>query len=182
MPNAGTRFLLFVSSYFPMAFMFFWVLVFKHRWAAIIILSFAVFGLIVLKVWLKIANELAPTSVEVTQIQRKDADTVSYIATYVLPFLTIPFSDLQQTLILTTFFFMVGILYMNSNMIHINPMLNLTGYHIYEMILSDGRTCSIISKNTVKRGAELSVIAVGDDLYLEKEVARDRRPKRSRAA
>ena len=177
MPNTCTRFLLFVSSYFPMAFMFFWVLVFTHRWAAIVILSLAVLGLVTLGLWLKFANGLAPTRVNVTQIQRKDTDTVSYIATYVLPFLTIPFSDLQQGLILTTFFLMVGVLYMNSNMIHINPMLNLTGFHIYEMILSDGRTCSIISKNVVRRGAELSVIAIGDDLYLEKEIVRDRKPK-----
>ena len=93
---------------------------------------------------------------------------MSYIVTYVIPFMAVPFSDWQQGMALSIFFVVLGILYVNSNMIHINPMLNLGRYHLYEVTLEDGGMHSLITHQRVARGQSLSVIKIGEDILLEK--------------
>lgn len=54
-------------------------------------------------------------------------------------------------------------------MIHINPMLNLEGYHLYEVTLGDGAIHSLITRRKIKKGERLSVIKLGADILLEKK-------------
>src|SRR5437879_2353271 len=121
MANIAVRFLLFLSSYFPLALIFFVLFVGSHRWLAILILSVGAVGLVGMNAYLRVAQHLAPIQIRVAGLQRLDAEAMSYIVTYVIPFLAIPFSDWEQGLALSIFFVVLGILYVNSNMIHINP-------------------------------------------------------------
>lgn len=93
---------------------------------------------------------------------------MSYVVSYIIPFLSTPFNGWQQGIALTMFFGMLGILYINSAMIHINPMLNLVGYHLYEAVLDDGITYSLIARKRVGRGQILSVVKIGDDILMAK--------------
>lgn len=168
MPNVLTRLLLFLSSYFPLALIFFFLFVAKRRGMAIAILSFGVIGLVGMAMYLHMANRLGPIQIKVGGLQRRDADAMSYIVSYVIPFLAIPFSGWEQGVALSIFFVVLGILYVNSNMIHINPMLNLAGYHLYEITLEDGAVHSLITRRRIVRGEKLLVIKVGEDIFLEK--------------
>lgn len=162
------RLLLFLSSYFPLALIFFFIFVENERWLAISILSIGVIGLIGMSIYLKKVYSLGPMQIKVATIQRRDGEAMSYIVTYVIPFLSIPFGGWKQGVALTIFFIVLSILYVNSNMIHINPMLNLAGYHIYEIALDDGGIHSLLTKRRIVRGEELSVIKIGEDILLEK--------------
>lgn len=53
-------------------------------------------------------------------------------------------------------------------MIHINPMLNLIGYHIYEITLENGTVNSLIAHRLIKRGEGLLIIQVSETIALEK--------------
>jgi hypothetical protein len=63
---------------------------------------------------------------------------------------------------------MIGMLYINSNMIHINPMLNLFGYHLYEVTLEDGDVHSLVTRRRVRYKETLTVIRLGDEILFEK--------------
>jgi len=64
----------------------------------------------------------------------------------------------------------IAILYVNSNMIYTNPVLNIAGYHIFEIQDSDGKTTALICKRAyVRTGSEIDVITVGDYVMLEKQ-------------
>lgn len=168
MANIGTRFLLFISSYFPLALIFFFLFIQRQPWVAIFVLIVGLGGLIGMMSYLRVTNLIAPMQVKIVALQRRDAEAMSYIVSYVIPFLAAPFSGWEQGVALTIFFIVLGVLYVNSNMIHINPMLNLCGYHLYEITLEDGGVHSLIARNRVVRGQLLSVVKAGEDILLEK--------------
>lgn len=93
---------------------------------------------------------------------------MSYIASYVIPFLAVPFNGLEQALSLIIFFIVLGVIYVNSNMIHINPMLNIIGYTLYDVTLESGSTHSLITRRHIVRGESLSVVKIGEDILMEK--------------
>src|SRR6266403_1444006 len=134
MPSILTRLLLFVSSYFPLAAIFFVLFLKNHPLSAIAVLAVGTLGLIGLAIYLRVVNRLSAISVKIKDVQRRDAESMSYIVSYVIPFLAVPFNGFEQGIALGIFFAVLAILYVNSNMIHINPMLNLGRYHRIEKL------------------------------------------------
>jgi hypothetical protein len=167
MPSVFTRLLLFLSSYFPLTVIFFVLFLTKNRTVAILVLTMGVVGLIGIALYLHTARRLNPTSVKVASLQRRDAEAMSYIVTYIIPFLAIPFQTLAEALSLGVFFFVLGVLYVNSNMIHINPTLNLSGYRLYEITLETGAVHSLITRRVVVRGDMVKVVKAGEGILLE---------------
>lgn len=159
---------MFLSSYFPLALIFFVLFVSSRPYIAASILAVGLLGLLGLWIYFRQVKRLAPIRITVTGFQRLDAEAMSYIVTYVIPFLAIPFSGWEQGVALSIFFVVLGILYVNSNMIHINPMLNLAGYHLYEVVLEGGGIQALISRRRIVRGASLSVVRLGEDILLDK--------------
>ncbi|MDQ3813810.1 MAG: hypothetical protein M3347_07645 [Armatimonadota bacterium] len=168
MPNLLTCVLLFLSSYFPLALIFFVLFVGKQTAPAVGIFTVATLGLIGMWLYLRVAQQIAPMQVTVAQIQRRDGEAMSYLVTYLVPFLAAPFNGLEQGVALFIFFLVLGILYVNSHMMHINPMLNLDGYHVYEITSEHGTIYSLITRRRVRSGEKLSVIKMGEDILLEK--------------
>lgn len=170
MASVFARLLLFLSSYFPLALIFFFLSIKRHRYVAIAILIVGLLGVLGMYLYLRQAQKLAPSKIKVSALQRLDAEAMSYIVTYVIPFLAIPFNGWEQGIALSIFFVVLGILYVNSNMIHINPMLNLSGYHLYEVAIEGGGTHALITRHRILRGDEVKVIKIGEDILLEKSV------------
>jgi hypothetical protein len=169
MPNTVARLLLFLSSYFPLAVIFFLLLLGKHPLAAIAILFVGTAGLSGMVAYLRVVNHLSGISVKVAELQRRDEEAMSYIVSYIIPFLSIPFSGWQEAAALAVFIAVLGVLYINSNMIHINPMLNLAGYHLYEVRLAGDSTHFLVARRRLARGETLTAVTVGDGILLEKE-------------
>lgn len=168
MPNALTRLLLFLSSYFPLSLIFFFILLNAHPYAASGILLSGTIGLVWMLVYLRAAQRLGALQVKIAGFQRRDAEAMAYIVTYILPFLAIPSSGWKDGVALTIFFIVLGILYVNSNMIHINPMLNLFGYHLYEITAEDGGVHSLLARRTIRHRETITVVKLDDEILLEK--------------
>ena len=168
MPSLLIRLLLFLSSYFPLAVIFAVQLYLqKHTgWATACLLA-GVAGLIGLAAFMKTSAKINPLSIKVVSVSRRDGEAMSYIVTYLLPFIALPSGDLASGISLGVFLLVLAILYINSDMMHINPMLNLTGWHIYEVTLPQGDIYTLIAKNRIRKGTELEVTQMGDWIYLE---------------
>jgi hypothetical protein len=168
LPNALTRLLLFLSSYFPLALIFFFVLLSEHPYVAGGILFCGVVGLLWMLIYLRTVQRLGGVQVRITGFQRRDAEAMAYIVTYIIPFLAIPFGGWKEGIALSIFFVVIGILNVNSNIIHINPMLNLFGYHLYEVTLENGDVHSLVTRRRIRHRETLTAVRLGDDILLEK--------------
>jgi hypothetical protein len=169
MPNTPTRLILFLSSYAPL-----FVIIALRAWRdsrhlAVGIAIVAILSVIVLFVFLRTARKLSAEKVGISSISSRDGDAMSYIVTYLLPFLAVTLSDPTDVVSLCIVLFVIGLLYVNSNMIYTNPVLNVVGYHIFQVQDSDGKTSALISKRSyIRIGSEVDVISLGDYVLLEK--------------
>lgn len=163
-----TRFLLFLSSYFPLFLIFFVLFVGVRPVLASGALTVGVLGLIGTLVYLRVVNRLEPALVQVTEVRRRGAEAMGYIVGYLMPFLSIAFEGLRQAIALAIFLVALCIVYVSSNMVYLNPMLNLIGFRLYEVTLKDGGQHFLITRRRVVRGETLSAVKVGEDILMEK--------------
>jgi hypothetical protein len=169
MPNALTRIILFCSSYAPL----FLILAIRswidNRWLAVSLAAVATVSVLVLWLFVRKARTLAAQKVAITSVISRDGDAMSYIVTYLLPFLAVDFTKPSDVVSLGIVFGVIGLLYVNSNLIHTNPLLNLVRYHIFEVQDSDGKTTALITRRSyIRNGAELDIVSLGDYVSMEK--------------
>jgi len=163
-----TRILLCVSSYFPLTIIFAVQFFFKgQRTAGFVALAIGTAGLVGMIVYLLTARLMNSMRVTVASVTRKDGEAMTYVVSYMLPFIALISEDAASTIGLAIFLFVLFVLYMNSDMMHINPMLNLGGWHIYEITLASGEVRALISRRRIRKGQEPNVIQMADDILLE---------------
>jgi hypothetical protein len=170
MPSVLVRTMLFLSSYFPLALIFFFLFIQQQPVWAIAILAVGMLGLVIMLLYFfSFAQRFAPIQEKISGVHGRDAEPMSYIASYLIPFVALPFSGWQQGIALLILIGVLGIVYVNSNMIHINPMLNLLGYHLYEITVEDSKEpYSLIAHRRIGRGETIHLIDIGEGIFLEK--------------
>ncbi len=94
---------------------------------------------------------------------------MGYIASYIIPLVTLPLDGWQQISVLLIFVVVLGIVYINSDMIRINPMFSILGYHLYEITVENGaESFSLITRRRVRRGETIRLIDIGRNIFVEK--------------
>lgn len=141
MPRPSLIGLLFLSSYTPM-----FVLIGVRSWddSPEVTRGCAVLsglGIIGLALFLFFAQKHAELPVRVTQVERRDADVAAYAATYLLPFMTVFTGEAADVLSLLGFIAVLGVVYVRSRLIYVNPLLTLIGYDLYR-VTTTGKTTS----------------------------------------
>lgn len=169
MPNTPTRLILFLSSYAPLFLILAvrsWV---QNRYVSAGFAGVAIISMLVLAAFLRQARTLGADKVMIASVISRDGDAMSYIVTYLLPFLAVKLNEADDVISLAIVFLVIGVLYVNSNMIYTNPVLNIAGYHIFEVQDEEGKTTALICKRTyVRTGSELDVVSLGDYVLMEK--------------
>lgn len=181
------RFLLFVSSYFP-AFAIVCILYWpKNRLVSFIAIGTGLLGLIALALSMLFLSSLQSLPIIPNRWRRQDTETMTYVVSYVIPFLVGGLKGTESAIAFGIFFVVIGILYANSNMVHINPMLNLVGFHLYQVEPKDSQSIILISRRGILPGYAINAVSAGNDIYLEvrdgkkdKEGGRRRKRDRSR--
>ncbi len=96
---------------------------------------------------------------------------MGYVASYVVPFVTLPLNGWQQISTLLIFISVLGVIYVKSSMIRINPMLSLVGYSLYDITFeNDPDSYSLFTRRPIKRGDTVRIVDVGRGIFLEKVV------------
>lgn len=62
---------------------------------------------------------------KVTKISNRNSEAIGYIATYIVPFLASDFSSGFECIVFVVVMVLIYVIYTNSNMILINPVLNI---------------------------------------------------------
>ena len=113
---------------------------------------------------------------KVIKINNRNSEAVGYIATYIVPFFASDFSTLFESFIFIIIMVLIYTIYTNSNMILINPLLNIR-YSLLEveyMIIGDKSGIShealvITDNKDFKENINYQLYQIGFKLYYGKE-------------
>lgn len=194
----GALFSLFITSYVPL---FFIVIVkqIKDGWGYLcwggwnkesverffahfgmsfflsIISIVGIIGIIVLLSNLK-SNLKNGTMAQVTKINNRNSEAVGYIATYIVPFLASDFASWFECSIFLVVMALIYVIYTNSNMILINPLLSIW-YSLLEIeykVIGDSSDIThdalvITDTKDYKENVNFKIYQIGFKLYYGKE-------------
>ena len=169
MLTPGASLFMFASSFAPLLLLF----AIRtdradFRWSlAILAITFSGLAVVVLAV----AKRTTPVELEIAGFRPRDAEVVSYLVTYLLPFLMVRSPNFRDMVALGLFLSIIGILYVRSNMIYVNPLLALIGYHLYAIAIVEqdrGSAWLLTKKEEGSPGHMLAVKLVGN-VWIEKE-------------
>jgi hypothetical protein len=116
-----------------------------------------------------VLNTIEPESLKVTEVRKRGAEAMGYVVGYLIPFLDVPLDGLEQGIALAVFLFVLGVLYVTSNMVYLNSRMNLAAYNLYEVKFTNGTTRFLITRRRhILTGESLGVVEVGEDVVVEK--------------
>ncbi len=130
-PNGPFAFALFLSSYSP-ALLILAVRAYDHSWLLFgLSLGTAIVSGFGFLVFLKVARKGGPFRGTVADVEPRDAELAAYVATYLLPFVVVFGASIQDVLALALFLIFIGVLWVNSGLVYLNPLLAIARYHVY---------------------------------------------------
>lgn len=158
---------MFLSSYAPLLALLAWTNRKSPQvWATLA----AIAGLSVLGLAVVLAvkrSERGPRLV-VARAVPNDGDTLAYIATYLVPFLGLNLTKTNDIVVLVGFLAVVGTIYVNSNMLFVNPLLSLCRYHTFTVTDEEENEYSVITRRKdVEPGSILRPAQIGRFVRLE---------------
>ena len=151
---------------------------FKNFGMSAVLVVVSVAGVLGLMILLNNMKRNLPNgeAVKVTRIGNRNSDAIGYIATYIVPFVASDFSSLFECGVFVVVMGLIYAIYINSNMILINPLLSIW-YSLLEIeykLIGDstGEThdALIITDTTdYKENVDYQMYQIGFKLYYGKE-------------
>jgi hypothetical protein len=119
--------------------------------------------------WLQ-SSKISPYPTDLATAQTKDSEALAYIVTYVIPLLDINLSARSDQAAFLLMLFVIGVVYVRSNLIYVNPLLIVLGYRIFEVTFKGDASPRVIltKQQSLQSGDRIDLIRMGDYLYREK--------------
>lgn len=140
-----------------------WLL--KPSWLSIMFLALAIIGVVATIAFVSIAKTISPTSITPKVIDSHAQETLAYLVTYLIPFIGFQFIDTPSVIANGLLFLIIGFLYVQSNMIYLNPTLSLMGYRVYRITVNDKEKL-MLAKSIVKTDTRQRVVAISEGIYI----------------
>ncbi|HDL7313828.1 TPA: hypothetical protein PXN27_000587 [Yersinia enterocolitica] len=157
--HLGARIALFIVSYLPLFFIMCFVQLYTYRdylnWKGIsiesvtifieyfgvvsILIALSLFGIVGLNIFLKNIKRRCETSgrtVKILDIENKNNESISYLFTYIIPFVFQDLSLLSNVVPIAILLTVTALIYINSSMILINPTISIK-YTLYQVSYLD---------------------------------------------
>jgi hypothetical protein len=125
---------LFLSSYTPL---FVLIAIRSIGRSTVIVTScgaLAVAGIAGTTLFLATATRKSRGDYVLLDVENRDGDVAGYAATYLLPFVTVFSARWQDVVSLAGFIGFLGVIYVRSRLVFINPLLAVLGYHLWRVI------------------------------------------------
>lgn len=130
------KIIMFISSYFPLYIMLLLLHYSKFNdlnkllKPKIILFLSALFVCIMISVVsiFLLFNAKGTAPLKIGKTQRPDDTIISYMMTYIIPILSIDFSDNGIVMVNVILFLLIGYLYVRLNLLYLNPLWSLFGY------------------------------------------------------
>lgn len=159
---------IFLSSFSPLLIVFALLDSFGRGAATEICVALAIAGPLLLLLAFKIAKRFDGVPLTAASNERRDADVLAYVATYLIPFLAVNAVTLRSRLAVGVFIGLIALFYIRGEMYFLNPLLGVVGYRVFEVKTGDGSAVILITKRRhIGDQAQLRPVPLSDDIYWE---------------
>lgn len=167
------KIILFISSYFPLLLIFafqYWN--FSHHAISLFCISLAILSCGVTLFLIEDSKKLQAKTYFIDSINDQSDLSLNYLYTYIIPFLSFSYNDLIGVFSVSIFVVMTAIIYINSNLLYINPFLNIMGYSMFKIKTNhDSRKIDIIiiaenKNNNINIGDKVHLTPINNNIYL----------------
>jgi hypothetical protein len=184
MPRRWVLWALFLSSYTPLFVLVGLRSIPSSRPIAIASGGLAIAGISGTVIFLFAVKSKTPGRYELLDVESRDPDVAAYAATYLLPFLTIFSGTWEDLSSLAAFIGILGVVYVRSRLIYVNPFLALFGFRLWRVIpITPGATVTagvspwprflLAKSEQVRKGQIIEAWRATPDLLLLKESLND---------
>ena len=147
MPSMPIRALLFVSSFAPLLFAMGVLDSFGKGWVSIALYAASALGLVVVGGGVLLAERAGRDQMRIDSSTARDADMLSYVVTYLLPFLGLSVHTGRERVAVAVVFAMLAVLYIQAGLFYVNPLLGLFGLRLFD-VESGGDRYVLLTRRT----------------------------------
>ncbi len=135
----------------------------------IIVICLIALGIISIFLLIKTIKSIAPKTVKIRFISNKNAETLSFIVTYVIPF-GITFTTLNSRIAFGILFAIIFYLYLDTSLFCINPLLKIIfNYNIYLINIRKREYYLLSKKDHLNGNATINMVFLTKNLAMEDE-------------
>jgi hypothetical protein len=158
---------LFLSSFSPLFLLL--ALRFEQRWLWLPLALLALLGLLLVRRLLRQRGEVTPGPRTFSGLRDEGAQVAGYLASYILPLLAISKPTWRDLLAYGLFLGLYAVVYVNSDLMQVNPVLYLAGFRLYAAeSATTGETCYLLVRKDQGRptSGDLRVSDISENLLL----------------
>lgn len=157
---------LFLVSYFPL-FLIMSILHYEHSLIPYVGIILSVIGFTGLFITIQVFNKISGERIEAKEIKSEGKLNFEYFLAYIIPFIAIDIDETRQLLAYVVLFVFIGILYVKTNLIYVNPTLVILGYNLFRF-KTEYEDAMLITKNSYEKALSNRVIPMDRGLYYER--------------
>ena len=135
---------------------------------ALIVASLA--ALLLLGAVLKTAVRIQAHTVETTAVRRADERVLSFTGSYLVPAVIVLFGgkDWLTAVATTALVALLAVIYVRGGLYHLNPVLTLFGFHLYEVTEKNGHITMLLTrKDHLPQAGAVSYRRLGGDAAIQ---------------
>lgn len=159
------RLRLFWGAYVPLFFLL--ALRFHPRWLVVSCLLLGIGGLLSLSLLFRAAERVAADYAEIEGVRDEGAAVAAFLATYLLPFLTVSAPSVRDVIAYSLFLGLTAVITVRSQTAQINPTLYLVGYRAVSIRTTGGWTGWAIVLRSVKPGDRIRKVNLSDEVLVQ---------------
>lgn len=161
------KILLFLVSYIPL----FIILLIKNNDNDVLVYSILILvfvPLVLIYFMYKSVKNISGDYVKIDKIENVNRISLEYFVAYIIPFLDFKLNEIPDALSLIILLLFMCFIYVKSDLLYLNPILNILGFNVFK-IISEKRELMIITKKNIGELKDSEeIIPLSNDVLLGK--------------
>ena len=163
---------LFLSSYFPL----FLILALRdwfNLWAWILVIVVGIFCIFIWLLLFRVSKSRTSEKYKIINSENRVRDSLNYLVPYIIAFMNFDLNRWQDSTALALLLYILFVVYVNSNLLYVNPLLSIFKYKIYyaevtKPYISDREEIVIITtREHIRKDTMIDVKEINKDVFLE---------------
>jgi hypothetical protein len=168
MPSILTRIIFFLSSFSPLLIVFALLDTWGRGAPSIVCVLLSAIAACALMLIVKVSRQFKTAYICAKVARSKDTEALTYLASFLVPFLTVSADSARQRIAVGIFMFLIALFYIVGETYFWNPVLSLFGYRAIEIELGSTEIATLITyRRHIPVNSEIHAVRLAYNIFLE---------------